>query len=183
MNVFKWMKDYLGNRFYPYTHIDAVIVDESKENPKKLTDELKQMNNKINGFTGNTQSDWNETDLTQISYIKNKPISLPANGGNADTLGGKRTTDFADRNDFENHLTSATAHQELFNAKLNIESANNLIKDLSNDPTTGIITITRMDNTTFTINISNFAHRFYLCTLKIQYLAVIQLSRFYTYAA
>ena len=30
---------------------------------------------------------------------------------------------------------------------------------------------------------SNFAHRFYLCTLKIQYLAVIQLSRFYTYAA
>ena len=28
------------------------------------------------------------------------------------------------------------------------------------------------------INNSNFAHDFYLCTLKIQYLAVIQLSMF-----
>ena len=31
--------------------------------------------------------------------------------------------------------------------------------------------------------ISNFAHDFYLCTLKIQYLAVIQLSMFRLYAA
>ena len=30
---------------------------------------------------------------------------------------------------------------------------------------------------------SNFAHRFQLCTLKIQYLAVIQLSKFSSYAA
>lgn len=29
-----------------------------------------------------------------------------------------------------------------------------------------------------TINYSNFAHKFYLCTLKIQYLASIQLSMF-----
>ena len=33
----------------------------------------------------------------------------------------------------------------------------------------------------FLIN-SNFAHRFCLCTLKIQYLAVIQLSKFRCYA-
>lgn len=29
------------------------------------------------------------------------------------------------------------------------------------------------------INNSNFAYRFYLCTLKIQYLAGIRLSKFY----
>ena len=33
------------------------------------------------------------------------------------------------------------------------------------------------------INYSNFAHVFCLCTLKIQYLAVIQLSKFRCYAA
>jgi len=33
------------------------------------------------------------------------------------------------------------------------------------------------------INYSNFAHRFSLCTLKIQYLAVIQLSKSSCYAA
>ena len=33
------------------------------------------------------------------------------------------------------------------------------------------------------INNSNFAHVFCLCTLKIQYLAVIQLSKFRCYAA
>ena len=32
------------------------------------------------------------------------------------------------------------------------------------------------------VTISNFAHIFYLCTLKIQYLAVIQLSKFHFYA-
>ena len=32
-------------------------------------------------------------------------------------------------------------------------------------------------------NYSNFAHRFCLCTLKIQYLAVIQLSKGCCYAA
>lgn len=33
------------------------------------------------------------------------------------------------------------------------------------------------------VNDSNFAHRFCLCTLKIQYLAVIQLSKVCCYAA
>lgn len=34
------------------------------------------------------QSDWNITDSTSDAYIKNKPDSLPANGGNADTVNG-----------------------------------------------------------------------------------------------
>lgn len=43
----------------------------------------------------NVQSDWSVTDTTSDSFIKNKPTiptipsSLPANGGDADTIGGK----------------------------------------------------------------------------------------------
>lgn len=36
----------------------------------------------------NVQSDWNESDTGSDAFIKNKPTSLPANGGNADTVGG-----------------------------------------------------------------------------------------------
>lgn len=36
----------------------------------------------------NVQSDWNESNTSSDAYIKNKPASLPANGGNADTVNG-----------------------------------------------------------------------------------------------
>ncbi|EET60438.1 hypothetical protein BRYFOR_07634 [Marvinbryantia formatexigens DSM 14469] len=36
----------------------------------------------------NVQSDWNVNDTSSDAYIKNKPESLPADGGNADTVGG-----------------------------------------------------------------------------------------------
>ncbi len=36
----------------------------------------------------NVQSDWNESNTGSDAYIKNKPTSMPANGGNADTVGG-----------------------------------------------------------------------------------------------
>lgn len=36
----------------------------------------------------NVQSDWNEIDSTSDAYIKNKPTSLPSNGGNSDTVNG-----------------------------------------------------------------------------------------------
>lgn len=36
----------------------------------------------------NVQSDWSATDSTSDAYIKNKPTSMPANGGNAATVGG-----------------------------------------------------------------------------------------------
>jgi hypothetical protein len=40
------------------------------------------------GAEVNVQTDWNETDTTSDAFIKNKPTSLPANGGNADTVNG-----------------------------------------------------------------------------------------------
>ena len=36
----------------------------------------------------NVQSDWNETDTGSDAFIKNKPTSMPADGGDADTVGG-----------------------------------------------------------------------------------------------
>lgn len=40
------------------------------------------------GAEVNVQSDWDEETTTSDAYILNKPTSLPANGGNADTVGG-----------------------------------------------------------------------------------------------
>lgn len=36
----------------------------------------------------NVQSDWSVSDTSSDAYIKNKPTSMPANGGNAATVGG-----------------------------------------------------------------------------------------------
>lgn len=36
----------------------------------------------------NVQSDWNVSSTSSDAYIKNKPTSLPANGGNSDTVNG-----------------------------------------------------------------------------------------------
>jgi hypothetical protein len=43
----------------------------------------------------NVQSDWSETNTSSDSYIKNKPTSMPASGGNADTVDGKHESEFA----------------------------------------------------------------------------------------
>ena len=37
--------------------------------------------------------DWSETDQSSLRFIENKPTSLPANGGNADTLSGYKVED------------------------------------------------------------------------------------------
>ena len=36
----------------------------------------------------NVQSDWSVSDTGSDAFIRNKPTSMPANGGNADTVGG-----------------------------------------------------------------------------------------------
>ena len=89
--LFAWIKNHLGNKFYPYTHSDAVYVDDTI--PKNLTTVLDEINAKVD-LASETQSDWNENDSTKNTYIKNKPSALPANGGNADTLNGLSSADF-----------------------------------------------------------------------------------------
>lgn len=149
--ILTWVKNHLGSKFYPYTHTDAVYVDDVEE--KNLTTVLSELNKQIELASEEIQADWNETNTENAAYIKNKPLSLPANGGNSDTLGGKHASDFTENRIFNQHLTDNAAHQDLFNSKLNVESASKLIKNISSDPSTGIITITRYNDTIFTINI------------------------------
>ena len=52
------------------------------------------------------QADWNEENSRSLAFIHNKPTSLPANGGNADTVDGKHASDFAVAN--HNHRVSVT---------------------------------------------------------------------------
>ena len=52
------------------------------------------------GAEVNVQADWNESDTGSDAYIKNKPTSLPANGGNADTVGGKTVDDTQTTSDY-----------------------------------------------------------------------------------
>lgn len=54
---------------------------------------------------------------------------------------------------FEQHLDSNAAHRELFDKKLNAEAANTLIKDMKYDNASGTITVKRLNDTVFTINI------------------------------
>ena len=46
------------------------------------------LNNVSDAINSGLNSDWNETNPSSIKYIENKPKSMPADGGNADTVGG-----------------------------------------------------------------------------------------------
>lgn len=52
------------------------------------TTEKEKLGGIAEGAEVNVQADWNESDPQSDAYVKNKPFSLPANGGNANTVGG-----------------------------------------------------------------------------------------------
>ena len=107
-----YLKDSDGNKFYPYAHANATfdengikvgtrldniesnvsnvsldITEHVNDNDKHFTKtEREKLSNISEGADVNVQSDWNEADTTSDAFIKNKPTSLPANGGNADTV-------------------------------------------------------------------------------------------------
>ena len=60
----------------------------------------------------NVQSDWNVTNTTDDAFIKNKPTiptSLPANGGNADTVDNKHASELQNYNNLTNKPTIPAA--------------------------------------------------------------------------
>ena len=58
---------------------------ETESGLMSATDKAK-LNGIAEGAEVNVQSDWNVTNTTSDAYIKNKPTTLPADGGNADTV-------------------------------------------------------------------------------------------------
>ena len=109
-----YLEDSNGNKFYPYAHANATFdsngvkvgtrLDEIEKNINAVnadinnhidngdvhitSTERKKLSEIADGAEVNVMSDWNETDETSDAFIKNKPASLPANGGNADTVNG-----------------------------------------------------------------------------------------------
>lgn len=53
-----------------------------------ITNEDRKALDKLNELSKTGMVDWNASEDDSVNYIKNKPKSLPANGGNASTVGG-----------------------------------------------------------------------------------------------
>lgn len=78
------------------SHEDKVAYDDANQKKhqhdnKEVLDGITQedmdkLDGIENGAQANVQPDWNVTDETADSFIKNKPTSLPASGGNANTV-------------------------------------------------------------------------------------------------
>lgn len=90
-----YLQDKDKNKFYPYSHADASFDRNGVKVGARLDDidsSVTAMETKLATISENAeqniQSDWNATDTRSDSYIKNKPESLPADGGNSDTVNG-----------------------------------------------------------------------------------------------
>lgn len=80
------------------SHEDKAAYDDAnlkkhQHSNKDVLDGITQIQmDKLDGIADgaqvNVQADWNVTDDAADSFIKNKPKSLPASGGNADTVNG-----------------------------------------------------------------------------------------------
>lgn len=80
------------------SHEDKVAYDDANQKKhqhdnKDVLDAITQNDmDKLDGIEKgaqvNVQADWNVTDTTADSYIKNKPTSLPADGGDSETVNG-----------------------------------------------------------------------------------------------
>ena len=76
--------------------------------------------------------DWSETDQSSLRFIENKPTSLPANGGNADTLSGYKAEDLLCNKSFYDY-TVGTSDYTNSEASIifNEDRINKLIDSLS----------------------------------------------------
>lgn len=69
-----------------HTHDNKQVLDSTTAS---FTTTLKDKLDKIaSGAEVNVQADWTDTDPASDAYIKHKPESLPANGGDATTVNG-----------------------------------------------------------------------------------------------
>lgn len=69
-----------------HTHSNKSILDATTAS---FTTALKsKLDNVAAGAEVNVQADWSISDTSSDAYIKNKPTKLPADGGNAATVGG-----------------------------------------------------------------------------------------------
>lgn len=63
----------------------SLFIEHTDDDSVHVTPELMK---KIDSLLSDPKVDWNETNVDSPRFIKNKPNVLPADGGNADTVGG-----------------------------------------------------------------------------------------------
>lgn len=72
-------------------------VDQVAGKGLSTNDFTNELKTKLDGIAAgaevNVQANWNQTDSSSDAYIQNKPTALPADGGNADTVGNKTVDD------------------------------------------------------------------------------------------
>lgn len=107
--------------------------------------------------------DWNETNASSLKYIENKPTSLPANGGNADTVGGYTAEELlndtclydhiiADNNEIDyiiNRINKGLGHNVI--VKPGSFTKDEIVIKASNTKFTGIGTISKFLDTSIKI--------------------------------
>lgn len=94
-----------------HSHSNKNVIDT-------LTQAMLDKLNKISaGAEVNVQSDWNVADVSSDAYIKNKPISLPANGGTASKL-----SNAIQINDYDTFIPSKVATGSITPIKGNADS-------------------------------------------------------------
>lgn len=104
--ISKWIDDYIQHKNSVNHITEAERTDWNDANIKKhihsnksILDGITQnLIDRWNAAETNVQSDWNVTDTASDAFIKNKPSSLPANGGTADIL--SNAVQIADYNTF-----------------------------------------------------------------------------------
>ena len=76
---------------YLWNKIKSIFVTKEAGKGLSTNDYSTAEKNKLSGVASgaevNVQSDWSVTDTASDAFIKNKPTSMPANGGNAATVG------------------------------------------------------------------------------------------------
>lgn len=78
-------------------------------------------------FETGINSDWNENDSTSLRYIENKPKSLPANGGNSDTVGGYTAEQLLNRVCFYDYTIKSEKDIDTIINYINREKGHNVL--------------------------------------------------------
>ena len=122
------------------------------------------LNDVKSALSSGLNPDWNETDSSSLRFIENKPTSLPANGGNSDTVGGYTADQLLKDNYYYDYAVDMVEDLEQIANKLNkIQGYSVLIKPgsykldrelvikASNTTITGIGDISRLLETSIKI--------------------------------
>lgn len=84
--ILRWSAD--GTAVWGADNNTTYSVATTSSNGLLSSTDKAKLDGIASGAKANVQSDWDVTDTTSDAFIKNKPTSLPADGGTAETISG-----------------------------------------------------------------------------------------------